>query len=119
MKVFHASTATAAAGIAANGFRDTPGSRFRRNGVFVADVPLTEADIAGPHRNAWFEIEVPSAALEGFEYALMENDWRVWLVPAEMLNRYPRRERGDDVLDEVRSTGLVTDDWEEVQEDSD
>ena len=70
--VFHATTKPAAENIATHGFRDSPGSAHRRAGVWVADIPLTESDIAGPMREAWFQIEVPNDVLEDFEYAPSE-----------------------------------------------
>jgi hypothetical protein len=115
--VYHATVLSTVASIEAQGFRDTPMGKWRPPGVFVSDMPLNEAEIAGPRRTAWFRIKVTKVLLVGREYQPGETDWSVWLVPAALLNQCSFRQISDDEVDAIRSAPGMPIILEDVDDD--
>ena len=88
--VYHRTDAASA--ILAAGFRDSTGKygmEKEYSGVWVSDVPLDVNDGAVGHKV--LEIQVPQSALAEHEVVDEHPGTREWLVPSNLLNRYPRR----------------------------
>ena len=89
MKLFHATEAYEQ--IERDGFRDGTGkylTDFEFTGVWVSAEPLD--DHPSPEARH-FEIEVGDLNLEPFEWVEEGKPYREFLVPAEVLNQFPRR----------------------------
>jgi hypothetical protein len=95
MALYHVTTTEGAAGIEANGFSDAAGyyrQEADRAGVWIADTPQpVGTGIASP---VVFEIDAPVSALAEYEWSEAGKTFRQWLVPASVLNAYPRRRVG-------------------------
>src|SRR4051812_17951821 len=91
MNLYHRTYAAEA--IIRDGFRDGKGDYLAlgaRRGVFVSDQPLDERE--GALGNVVLVVSgVPEAAVAGFEWLRPDNDrsFRAFVVPAEVLNRFP------------------------------
>ena len=59
------------------------------HGVWVSDSPLT-AD-SGYSDPVVFEIDIPMDVISDLEWIEDSKNYREWLVPASVLNKYPRR----------------------------
>lgn len=92
MTVYHVTGADAAGSIEAHGFRDSHGTYLTDSehiGAWVSDSPLTvQSGIEDP---VVFEIDVPMEVIAEFEWIEEGKGYREWLVPAVVLNSYPRR----------------------------
>jgi hypothetical protein len=105
VKLYHATSAAQA--ILADGFRDWSGSygladavegtALILTGVFISDRPLSANDGAPVNwgdapGDGVFEVTIPDD-VDFAEYELIEEGkgYREWCVPAELLNRFPRR----------------------------
>lgn len=88
VKVYHIARAEEAADIEARGFRD-PSNRYL--GIWVADRPLLGESGIEIGLAACFEIRVADRVLVGRERVEEGKEYRKFLVPARLLNRYPRR----------------------------
>lgn len=103
--LFHATSAAAAHSIESEGFKDADFHGVAR-GVFLSQRPLDEGDDVAKHCDAHFALEVPSGfPLDDFELInevllddpapVMEpsaiEEYREWLIPAAILNKWPRR----------------------------
>jgi len=69
--------------------------------VWVADSPLDENE--GADGDRVLAIEVPEEAIADFEWIEELTGYREWLVPAEVLNRYPVTEVSDEALDALEA----------------
>jgi len=88
MKVYHRTRA--AASIVRNGFKDGEGSYMTsqdHRGVWISDEPLGANE--GAFGELVFVVEIPEAVVAGFEWAEEGKGYREFLIPAEILNRYP------------------------------
>lgn len=93
--MYHRTTAGSAAAIQADGFRDGGTGSYNRggelsHGVWLADRDMTDAFTLG---SVVFTVEIPESVVAPFEW--LDNDarrssWRAFLVPAEIVNEYPR-----------------------------
>jgi len=92
LRVYHVTSSEAADAIEREGFRDArgtiPGSAGF-NGVWVADLPLDSTEVA-KGADAFFIISIPESDIVDFEFVEEEKPYREWLIPADLLNRYPR-----------------------------
>jgi hypothetical protein len=77
--------------ILSDGFRDGEGihmTRYAKQGVWVFDKPPKEIS-EGPG-DQWLAVDVPESELADFEWVEDgRTSYREWLVPADILNRYP------------------------------
>jgi hypothetical protein len=92
MALYHVTTAEGAASIEANGFADAAGyyrQEADRAGVWIADTPQPVG--GGLSSPVVIEIDAPAAALAEYEWSEAGKPYRQWLVPAAVLNAYPRR----------------------------
>lgn len=95
IRLYHSTTAEAAAAIERDGFRDNPTASFNRagelcRGVWFADRDVTDAFSLGGDT---FLVEIPADAVRAYEWPDdpgWRTNWRGFLVPAEVANRYPR-----------------------------
>lgn len=105
MILYHRTPAGAA--ILAGGFRDGHGHFLTANeysGVWLANTPLRAAD--GAPGDDLLVVEIPEAAIAEYEW-IEEVPWRAsetdryreWLVPAEIVNRYPVQQVHEDIED--------------------
>jgi hypothetical protein len=77
-------------GILTDGFRDGEGTYMTANvhrGVWVSDVPLDVNE--GAVGDRLLAIDVPETVIADFEWVEDDKAYREWLVPAEVLNRFP------------------------------
>lgn len=91
----------AATAILAAGFRDAEGNYLTLNvysGVWVSDCPLGENEGAAGDRV--LAVDVPETAIADFEWIEELKGYREWLVPADVLNRYPVTEVSAEALTE-------------------
>ena len=108
MTVYHRTAAAAAAKIEAEGFRDSTGAYLTRGeftGAWVSDYPIDISESFGAIE-ATLAIEVPLAAIEKWEWVEEGRGFREWLVPADVLNRYPLRR-----LTDVKVEALGEEQW--------
>jgi len=94
IKVYHVARAEEASDIEAHGFREPSGRYLAdslNDGVWVADRPLLAESGVEIGLAACFEIQVPDRVLMGRERSEQGQEYRKFLVPALLLNRYPRR----------------------------
>ena len=97
MRLFHSTSRVAAALVTRDGFRDAvfmqevPGVV----GVCVSDRPLDAGDGVARSTEVCFVVSVPPgtdlSSFEVVEERRPSNAYREWLVPAEVLNTWPRR----------------------------
>jgi hypothetical protein len=76
--------------ILTDGFRDGEGTYLTANvyrGVWVSDGPLDVNE--GADGNRLFAIDIPETVIPDFEWVEDDKAYREWLVPAEVLNRFP------------------------------
>jgi hypothetical protein len=89
MRVFHVTSAEAAASILSSGFRDSTGSYmfedFTLTGVWVADRPLDANE--GAWGDTVLEVDIDEADIADFEIVEEGRNFREWCIPAAMLNR--------------------------------
>jgi hypothetical protein len=100
MRVFHRTDA--ADNILRDGFRDGEGTYGTMNwyrGVWFSDTLLDENE--GAFGDTVFAVEMPEEVFEDYEWVEGEKTYRESLIPAEVVNRYPRRIIDDDELDEL------------------
>lgn len=94
MKVYHVARAEEASDIEARGFRE-PSGRYLADsltdGVCVAERPLLAESGIEIGLAACFEVLVADRVLTGRERVEDGKGYRKFLVPALLLNRYPRR----------------------------
>jgi hypothetical protein len=79
--------------ILSEGFRDATGTYLTENeyaGVWVADEPLSGGDggVFGEH--PYVVVDIPEEVIAEFEWVEDLKTYREWLVPAALLNQYPR-----------------------------
>ncbi len=79
LTVFHRTAAATA--VLANGFRNA--------GVLVSDQPLDSQE--GAHGVDLIEIDLPDGVFEEYEWVDAAKTYREALIPAAILNQYPRR----------------------------
>ena len=95
IRVYHATSSEAADAIEREGFRDARDARGTHliaeafSGVWVADLPL-DSDEGPPSSDAFFIINIPEPDIADFEFVEEDKPYREWLIPADLLNRYPR-----------------------------
>ena len=89
MIVYHRTYA--ARQILASGFRDGEGTYMTSNvyrGVWVGDGALDVNE--GAHGDRVLAVDIPETVIADFEWVQEPSfGYREWLVPAELLNRYP------------------------------
>lgn len=98
MRLFHATSLEAAAQIETHGFTE---SKFAgiASGVFLSDRPLDGGDGASTASEVVFAVDAPSVFdLDKFE--LLEEGrppdaYREWLIPAALVNGWPRSRHAD------------------------
>ena len=94
VRLIHATSYAAADAIEREGFRDTPphwGFEFGfglTGGVWFADRPLDENE-GCRSSDVHLVVEIPDDVLEDYGLHEEDNPNRLWIVPAEILNRYP------------------------------
>jgi hypothetical protein len=94
VKVYHIVRSDDAPEIDARGFREPSGRYLAdslENGIWVADRPLLAESGIEIGLAACFEIQVADRVLAGRERLEEGAEFRRFLVPALLLNRYPRR----------------------------
>ena len=87
MKVFHRTTHATA--ILSHGFRDGTGKYLTKHeytGVWVSDRPLDASE--GAHGETLLSLDVPEDVLAEHEWFEEGREFREFLVPASILNRY-------------------------------
>jgi hypothetical protein len=75
-----------------NGFRDAEGTYLTgewHTGVWVSDIPLDVNE--GAQGDQVLAVDVGDADLSEWEWIEEGKTYREWLVPADVLNRYPVR----------------------------
>jgi hypothetical protein len=105
MRLYHGTDEDAAAAITTAGFRNSALEPFQvalgmAPGVWLASVPMHNS-------GATLAVDMPDDVLE--DYELIEDppsSFRVWVVPAEVLNRYPVAEVDPDVIDDLVDAAL-------------
>lgn len=100
MKVYHVTSFATAEAIDLNGFQNGSGNYLTPNectGVWISDRPLDENE-GITLAEACFELEIDEGELRAFERIEDGKRYREWLVPAELLNRAPRRRLTNDEL---------------------
>ena len=110
MNVYHVTSAKNAKGITSNGFRDSTGRYMTANdytGVWVSDSPLDINEMGGAF-DACFEIEIEENIISKYEWIEDEKTYREWLVPATILNRYPRRIMSQEEVDELGGVRILS-----------
>jgi hypothetical protein len=94
VKVYHIVRSAEAPDIEVRGFREPSGRYLAdslENGICVADRPLLAESGIEIGLAACFEILVADRVLVGRERVEAGKEYRQYLVPALLLNRYPRR----------------------------
>ena len=94
MKVFHRTNSNAATKIDRGGYADAEGGYLtskRWRGVWVSD-----ADLAEPRHDVLYAVEAPETVIEPYEWIEEGKPYREFLVPADVLNQYPRERIGED-----------------------
>ncbi len=94
MKVYHLTRAEYAAAIVRRGFRDGTGpflTARQHNGVWVSDRALGIEAPLKLHKCACFEVDIPEALIKPREWIENERAYREFLIPAAVLNGFPRR----------------------------
>ena len=94
MKVYHVVKSEEASDIELQGFREPSGRYLAdslNDGVWVADRPLLAECGIEIGLAVCFEIQVADRVLMGRERSERGSEYRKFLVPAVILNRYPRR----------------------------
>ena len=89
--VYHSTYQEAAEAIDADGFKDSTGRYMTVNeytGVWIGDTIHTEQD--GVSCDVIFTMTIPEEVLTDYEWAEDWKNFRELLVPAEILNQYPR-----------------------------
>ena len=89
MFVYHCANSDNAETILDGGFRDWTGyymTDAEHTGVWVSDEPIEMASVPGTEV---LRIEIPESEIAEFEWFGRGKLQREWLVPAELLNRYP------------------------------
>jgi len=106
MKLFHVTTARAAAAILGEGFRDGNGYGTAESfsGVWLADRPLDVNEGAQGDTVLAVRFAVPLSALADYEWIEQGKPYREWLVPANFIARHATVALfgGDDAEDERR-----------------
>jgi hypothetical protein len=83
--LFHQSSYEEALAIREHGFRDHPGGPGSEPGVLVTDRAVAK----GPSEaSVLFSVELPEASAQRYERPASGGDGRLFVVPAEMLNRH-------------------------------
>jgi anti-sigma factor ChrR (cupin superfamily) len=91
VQVFHRTSSANAAAIAEGGFRDgegTYGTGEMFRGVWLADTPLDDNE--GAHGETVLAVEIPEAVLTEWEWVEEGKRYREFLVPANLVNEFPR-----------------------------
>lgn len=91
MRLYHRTTAAAAAQILRGGFRDSTGTYMTDqefSGVWVSEVPLDIND--GPPGDTLLEIDLPieQTLIDEYEWPEDGKTRREWLVPSALLNAH-------------------------------
>jgi hypothetical protein len=87
----------AGAAILAGGFRDGHGNYLTINeysGVWLSNSPLDANE--GATGDDLLAVEIPEEAIAEYEWVQDFPDYREWLVPGEIVNRYPVRQVDED-----------------------
>lgn len=95
MILYHATTAEGAQQIDAHGFSDTAGyyrPEVDRAGVWVSDRPHAVEGASAPP--VFVTVEAPEPSIAEYEWSQPNQSFREWLVPAKVLNAFPRRRAG-------------------------
>jgi hypothetical protein len=90
-RLFHVTTATAAAAILAEGFRDGSGGYGtigKFTGVWLSDSPLDVNEGAEGDTVLMVSFSIPLSALADYEWIEEGKGYREWLVPAEVIRRH-------------------------------
>ena len=106
MRLFHTTTAEAAASIATDGFQDREGSYLTTTtwrGVWLADRPLDANE--GAVGEDVFVLEGPEDVVAEYEWIEDGKPYREFLVPAEIVNTFELVRRTD--LYELRDAGTL------------
>ncbi len=106
IRLFHATSGEAATQIGRDGFEDRTGYYLTDTtwtGVWVSDVPLDENDfdIKPSPTDAYFAIDADEARIAEFEWIEEGKTYREWLIPAVLLNTFPRTRLTDQEVDEA------------------
>lgn len=86
----------------AEGFCDTEGTYFMtswHHGVFLSDQPLGINE--GARSGCVIAVDIPESEIAQFEWAQEDATYREWRVPADLLNRYPRRLLSEEEVEEL------------------
>ena len=90
-RLFHVTTATTAAAILAEGFRDGSGgygTAEEFTGVWLSDRPLDVNEGAEGDTALMISFSIPLSALANYEWIEEGKGYREWLVPAEIIGRH-------------------------------
>lgn len=90
MRLFHSTTAVAAASILTVGFRDTTFTYLTGRlwtGVWLSDRPLDGNEGAAIGALLAVDLDLADDELAEFEWVEDGKPYREWLVPAEVINR--------------------------------
>jgi len=101
MTVYHVTSVESAEAIREHGFADATDTYLTRSeytGIWVSDSPLNVNDMGGAS-DVCFEVETTEDSISEFEWVEEAKTYREWLVPAEVLNRCPRRVLTQDEVD--------------------
>jgi hypothetical protein len=99
VRLFHSTSAALAAAIRAGGFRDGRSGSFNRNGDLCCGVWFSEREMTGDFElgGVVFEIDLPDDVANEHEWPDppgQSSAWRVFRIPALIVNAYPFIERG-------------------------
>jgi len=96
-RVYHATSSEIGDLIEKGGFRDATGTYLTANeytGVWISDSPMDDGDgIPGCSMECYFEITILEEVIAEYEWVEEFKSYREWLVPADLLNQYPRKRR--------------------------
>lgn len=87
MRLYHRTSATVAALILRDGFRDSTGTYMtlrEHSGVWLSNVPLDLDEGAVGDTVLW--VELPEQAIAGYEWIEDGKPYREWLIPARLIN---------------------------------
>jgi hypothetical protein len=100
VKLYHRTAAGDA--ILAEGFKDQGGTYLTTNwyeGVWLSDRPLDANE--GASGRDLLVVDIPEDALADYEWVEEGKPYREWLVPAELVNRYPVSQVAQDDEDDL------------------
>jgi hypothetical protein len=93
MKLYHSTPTPIVEAIEAEGFRDAEGNYLTTNlyrGVWLGDRPIDWNDAGFTEEDmSCLTVEIPEEVVAPFEWIEEHKGYREFLVPAEVVNRYP------------------------------